>query len=175
MMTIGQEEAETVLDGEGLPALVVVPYTGEALVLAEMTAAQLAEAIDDARLFEQSRLRAFKRELQNEVLRRMDGAAAGGQQGAWTIRDGDWKLTGDSPDRSDYNVDELRTVLRSLAEAGLIGERAIGEAIVPSGWKVARRPLAQLTKLGGTVKDAIVSCEQPVTRPRTVTVTRQLR
>ncbi|MGA2926513.1 MAG: hypothetical protein ABSG43_11050 [Solirubrobacteraceae bacterium] len=57
----------------------------------------------------------------------------------------------------------------------MIGEQAIGEAIVPSGWKVAKRPLAQLAKLGGTVKDAIGSCEQPVTRPRTVTVTRQLR
>ncbi|MGA2926512.1 MAG: hypothetical protein ABSG43_11045 [Solirubrobacteraceae bacterium] len=106
-MTVGQAGAETVLDGEGLAAMVVVPYSGEALVLAEMTAAQLGEAIDDARLFEQSRLCAFKRELQDEVLRRMDGAAAGGKQGAWTIRDGDWKLTGDSPDRSDYNVEEL--------------------------------------------------------------------
>ena len=73
------------------------------------------------------------------------------------------------------SVDELRAVLVSLTEAGLIGQDAIDEVIVPSGWKVAKRPLVQLAKLGGVVKDAITSCEQPVTRPRNVTVTRELR
>ena len=174
-MSVQEPEPEEVIDGELVPETAVVPYTGEAIVLADTTDAQLAQALDDARLFEQSRLRAFKRELQDELLRRMDAAAARGEQGAWTIRDGDWKLTGDSPDRTDYNIDELRAVLASLVEAGLIGEHLIREVIVPSGWKVAKRPLAQLSKLGGVVKDAIKSCEQPVTRPRNVAVTRELR
>jgi hypothetical protein len=101
----------------------------------------------------------------------MDGAAACGEPGTWTIRDGDWKLCGDSPDRTDYNLDQLRAVLEALTHAGLISQDAIDEVIVPAGWKVAKRPLAQLAKLGGVVKDAIASCEQPVTRPRNVTVT----
>jgi hypothetical protein len=66
-------------------------------------------------------------------------------------------------------------VLASLAHAGLIDTEAIGEVIVPSGWKIAKRPLAQLAKLGGVVKDAIASCEQPVTRPRNVTVVKEPR
>ncbi|MGA2014173.1 MAG: hypothetical protein ABSH51_27060 [Solirubrobacteraceae bacterium] len=166
---------EEVIDGDPVAALTVIPYTGEAIVPSDMTVAEIAQALDDARLFEQSRLRAFKRELQDEVLRRMDDAAARGQAGAWTIRDGDWKLCGDSPDRSDYHLDQLRGVLASLTHAGLISQSAVGEVIVPAGWKVARRPLAQLAKLGGVVKDAIASCEQPVTRPRAVTVTREPR
>jgi hypothetical protein len=155
------QQIEEVIDGELVCETAVVSYTGEALVPAEMTDAQLAEALDDARLFEQSQLRAFKRALQDEVLRRMDLAGAQGARGAWTIHDGEWKLTGDSPDRSDYEVEELRAVLHSLADAGLIDSSAIGEVIVPSGWKVAKRPLAQLSKLGGVVKDAIRSCERP--------------
>jgi hypothetical protein len=171
-VTVQEPSVEGIVDDETVPRVAVVPYTGEAVVLADMTSAQLAQALDDARVFEQSRLRAFKRELQNEVLRRMDAAAARGEQAAWTVREGEWKLTGESPDRTDYEVDVLRSVLESLAHARLIAPDAIGEVIVPSGWKVAKRPLAQLTKLGGAVKDAITSCERPVTRPRNVTVTR---
>lgn len=174
-MSIPEREVDEVIDGELVPETAVVPYTGEAIVLADTTDAQLAQALDDARLFEQSRLRAFKRELQDELLRRMDAAAARGAQGAWTIRDGEWKLTGDSPDRTEYDLDELRGVLQSLVYAGLISEDVLGEVIVPSGWKVAKRPLAQLAKLGGVVKDAIKSCELPDSRPRNVTVTREVQ
>jgi hypothetical protein len=174
-MSMPEPEIDEVVTGELAPAIAVVPYTGEAIVLADITDAQLAQAIDDARLFEQSRLRAFKRELQDEVLRRMDAAAAQGAQGAWTVRDGEWKLTGDSPDRTEYDLDELRGVLQSLVHAGLISEDVVDEVIVPSGWKVAKRPLAQLAKLGGVVKDAIKSCELPDTRPRKVTVTREVQ
>ena len=172
-MSMPEREVDEVIDGELVPETAVVPYTGEAIVLSYTTDAQLAQALDDARLFEQSRLRAFKRELQDELLRRMDAAAARGEQGAWTIRDGEWKLTGDSPDRTEYDLEELRGALRvARLCAGLISEDVLGEVIVPSGWKVAKRPLAQLAKLGGVVKDAIKSCELPVTRPRNVTVTR---
>jgi hypothetical protein len=174
-MSIPEREVDELVDGELVPETAVVPYTGEAIVLADTTDAQLAQALEDARLFEQSRLRTFKRELQDELLRRMDTAAARGAQGAWTIRDGQWKLTGDSPDRTDYDLNELRGALQSLVYAGLISEDVLGEVIVPSGWKVAKRPLAQLAKLGGVVKDAIKSCQLPDSRPRNVTVTREVQ
>lgn len=154
--------------------LTVVPFTGEALQLADLSYEQLAEVLASCRDWEREQLQSFKADVQAEVLRRMDERAATGETGAWTIREGDWKLTGDSPDRTEYPVDELREALAELAEDGLISPAAVDKVIVPSGWKVAKRALTQLMKIPG-VADRVREVERPVDRPRRVTVTWERR
>lgn len=155
----------------GTDITVVQPYTGEVLDLAGLSFAQLGELLDSCREWERAHLAAFKHDVQGEILRRMDERAATGQPGAWTIRAGDYKLAGDSPDRTEYPLDETRRELESLVRDGLLTEDAIERVIVPTGYKIARRPLSQLLKLGGEVKARLEAVERPVERPRRVTVT----
>lgn len=171
-----QTEAEEVVDGEVVETgMAVVPYTGEALALPEMTEEQLAVVLDAARQFERMQMRDFKKVVQAEILGRMDRRAASGEDGAWTIHaEGGWTLQGDSPDRTEYPVDELRKALEKLAAAGLIERAAIGNVIVPERYKVAKRKLDQLLKMGGVVKDTIEAVKQPVTRDRAVRVTKEV-
>ena len=151
-----------VIDGEVVTETAVVPYTGEALTLLDMSYIQLAQVLDDAKRFEQEALGPFKREVREEVLRRMDDAAAEGIDGAWTVRAGDgWKLEGDSPNQSDYDVQLLRATLAGLMRDGHVKQEMIDKIIVPASWKVAKRRLAQLLKLGNpAVTEAVRGCER---------------
>lgn len=179
-MSATGEQVEVV---DATPVFDVVPYTGralanedgEAVTLTQLTDAQLAAVIDEAKEFALAQLTPFQRAAKDEALRRMDGRAAAGEDGAWTIHAGEWKLTGDSPDRTEYPVDDLRTVLKGLADAKLIDAAAIDKVIVVDKYKVAKRPLTQLLKVSQTVKDAILAVERPVEKSRNVTVTREVR
>lgn len=163
-MSVEPENVE-VVDGEIVPEFAIVPYTGEALDLPALNYTQLAEALDEAGRFEREALRGFKSIVREEVLNRMDEAAACGEDGAWTVRaEGGWKLEGDGPDKTGYDVNLLRTKLEVLRDAGKIKQEAIDKVIVPERWKVAKRPLSQLLKLGGEVAEAIRECEHPERR-----------
>lgn len=169
-------DVEEVLDGEVVEPTTVVPYTGEALALPDMSYEQLGKLLDNARVFERSVLSAFKQEVQDEILARMDAAAKEGAAGAWTVHaEGGVKLSGDSPNRTDYEVDTVRRALKQLVAEGEIKEDVIATVIVPERYKVAKRQLTQLLKLGGRVAEVLKECEQPVTRPRRVTVTLEVR
>ena len=76
-----------IVDGE--PVFAVVPITGEQLALRDLEDVELAGLLDDVREFEQARLRVYKRQLQDELLRRFD------QRACWTIRADGWKVSGD--------------------------------------------------------------------------------
>lgn len=159
-----------IVDAE--PVFDVVPYTGEAITVRDMSDEQLAALIDDAKDFAQVQLSPFQRGLKDEALRRMDEAAARGERSAWTFRAGPWKVEGESPDRTDYDVDETKRVLLDLATRGLIDEAAVKTVIVPKGWQVSKSGIKQLTKLGGEVKEALEACAHPSTRPRNLSVSR---
>lgn len=168
---LGDLSAEEVVDGEVVPEMSVVPYTGEVLVLADMTFAQLGAILDGARTWERAQLRDFKRSLEEEILRRMDANAAAGVDGAWTVHQDGWKVSGSSPNQGvEYDVDTLRAALEQLVADGVIEQEAIDKVIVPDGYKVAKRPLGQLLKLGGTVRAAIEAVEQPANKTRRVSV-----
>lgn len=164
-------EEEEVVDGEVVDeSVAVVPYTGELLSLREMSFEQLGRVLDEAREFETVTLRGFKREVGDEILERMDANAADGVEGAWTVHEGGYKLSGDSPNQTEYNLAKLKEKLGELVERGVIKQEAVNKVIVPSGWKVAKRPLVQLAKLGGEIKAAIDECEETGTKPRRVQV-----
>ena len=140
----------------------VVPYTGEAIALNAMGDQQLAALLDEIREFTYEHLAGFKRDVQDEILRRMDANAE------WTLRTGEWKLTGDSPARTEFDVNELRA---ALLVAGCSDE-LLAKAIVPkTEWVVSRSGLNSLRKLPGLAA-AIESCERPTTRQRAVRVSR---
>lgn len=164
VMPDAPEPAEEVVDGEVVPELAVVPYSGEALELADMTFDQLAAVLDAARQFEQVDMRTFKGQVQEEVLRRMDANALEGVTGAWTVHVDDWTIQGDSPNKTEYPVDAVKRVLKALVDEGKIGQPAMDTIIVPERYKVAKRALEQLLKLGGEVAERIKAVEQPVTR-----------
>ena len=147
--------------------IVAVPWTGEALALTQLTDRQLAEVLDEVREFEAARLRTFKRQVQDEALWRMDAAAS------WTIHtEGGFKLTGDSPARTDIDVDELRAALEDIDVPSSLIEKAIKPK--PIEYVVSRAGLNALRKLGGEVATAIAECERPSTKPRSVRVSREL-
>ncbi len=159
-----------IVDGEYIPAYLPVPYSsGEVISPRDLTNEQLAEALDTTKLFKMTDLAPFERGLKDEALRRMDARAASGEAGAWTMRVEGYKLEGDSPNQTDYDVDRLKAALEDLVAEGKLGQEAIDKVIVPSGWKIAKRALSQLAKLPG-VKEVVDACEVPVTRPRNVRV-----
>lgn len=161
-----------IVNGEVVPDYLPVPYSpGEIVSPRDLTDEQLAEVINEAKDFKMIGLALFERGMKNEALRRMDERAARGERGAWTIHVEGYKLEGDSPNQTEYDVDRLKAALEALVNQGMLGQEAINRVIVPSGWKVAKRALSQLVKLPG-VKEVVDTCEVPSTRPRNVRVTR---
>ena len=100
--------------------------TGELIDLAEVSTDRLGAFLASTRELE-SELRAAKAEVSREVHRRMDAEAK------WTVRAGPYKLSGQSPDRSEYDGEELARALRRLVRRGvpirtptyLVGEHLI--------------------------------------------------
>lgn len=163
-MTAIDEQVE-VLDGEVVEHA-LVPWTGEVIVLRDASDAQLAEALDEVRRFEVEQLKGLKRDLQDEILARMDLNAS------WTIRlESGVTLTGDGPNRSEWDVPSLRGVLRTLAKEGLISKEAAAKGIRRKvTYEAAAAGLNALLKLGGDVEARVTACRLESAKPRSVRV-----
>lgn len=142
------------------------PQTGEILELATAENAQIAQWIDSVREWE-SNARQAKQIAAAELHKRMDQAAC------WTLRDGEYEIRGESPERIDYDSEALLERLTELVESEAIAPEAADAALKREvSYKPAKRGINALLKLGGKVADAIKACEQPVERPRRITVKR---
>jgi len=144
--------------------VVLMPFTGEVLDLAVEATPTLAEAVHRVREAE-AELRSFKRAVADELLARMDHEAS------WTIRVPRWEVTGDGPNRTDYDGKALRMALSRLAATGAISVEAAREAVrVEEVYTPVKAKLHKLLKLGGEVAEAIRECEVPSTSARQVRV-----
>ncbi len=145
---------------------VTMPATGEVLDL-DAADVLLAAALDEAKDIE-GRIRSYKRAIVDEVLDRQDRRAK------WTTHAAGWKLTGESPDRFDFDADKLVAVLRQLIKEGLI-DREAADACVKVETVVTPRKGAvkALAKRGGRVVELLDVAKVPVEKPRNVWVRRQ--
>lgn len=143
------------------------PQTGEILDLAAAENAQIASWIESVKEWEVN-ARGAKQLASEEIHRRMDRAAC------WTLRDGDYEIKGQSPDRTEYLIDSLQVALRNLIAEGLITEEAAQAAVKREvTYKPAKRGINALLKIGGEVAEAIRACEVPDERPRRVSIGRR--
>ena len=85
-----------------------MPYTGEAIVLAYTTDAQLAQALERCATVEQSRCGRSNGNCRTSCYAESNVTAAQGAQAPGRSATATWKLTGDNPDRTEYDLDELR-------------------------------------------------------------------
>lgn len=147
------------------PILLMHPHTGEALDLGAESA-RLAEWLDTVRDLERT-IREQKTLVAAELHRRMDLAAS------WTLRDGEWEIRGESPDRTDYAVEELRKALSELVSRGEITQQAANAAVTEViSYRPAKRGINALLKLGGHIADAIKTCEMEKTQARRISLSR---
>lgn len=141
------------------------PATGELIRLSDPTDT-LAQALDEVRDME-SRQREFKARISEEILRRMDA------EGVWTAEVGEFKVSGQSPDRTDYDADKLLFALDRLVADGDITPDARDRAVtVVESLKVSKRGVQALRKLGGRVEEVINDTEVAVETPRRISVRR---
>lgn len=137
----------------------VHPVTGEVIEL-DQPSGDLAGWLEEIRDAE-SKLRVFKRDLQDAILARMDRDAS------WTLREGDFEISGDGPGRVSYDGDELAEVLAGLVEEGLISAQAAEAACeTVTTYKPKARGINALRKLGGSVAEVIDSLAEPVPEER---------
>lgn len=172
-----------VVDGEVVPEVALVPWTGEALALPDLTDEQIAQLLDETRQFERARLTLFKRDVQDEILKRMDAATE------WTMHTDSYDLSGDSPNRTEFDGGELKDALDQLVDAELLTPQQRDKALicklelpgVPDEdllarakkveYVASRSGLNALKRLGGVVEVTIKSCERKNEKPRAVRVT----
>lgn len=140
------------------------PATGEVIDLAGASDGQLAESLASVRDYE-SRLRTFKSEVSDELTRRLDKLCK------WTLEVDGFKVVGQSPNRTDYDVEQLGHALSGLMASGVISEEAAKAAVEAEvKLKVKKAGINALLKLGGEVAEAVKACEVPVTTPRRISV-----
>jgi hypothetical protein len=145
-------------------AVAVTPLTGEVVDLATAEGADLADALHRVRVLEAD-LRAFKRAVADELLRRMD------REASWTLRVPHFEVNGDGPNRTDYDGRELRAALLGLAAEGHITAEAAESGVrVETSYVPVKGRLAALRKLGGVVAERIAACERPSEAARLVRV-----
>lgn len=143
---------------------VVIPLTGQVIDLSTPTD-QIADAIDRVKLIEAD-LRAAKRVLSDEVLRRMD------HEGKWTVHAPGWKVVGQSPGGEEFDGDELARRLRKLVKAGRISQGAMTNAVAREiVWTAKKAGINALRKLGDDVRAEVDACASPTTKPRSLQVT----
>lgn len=152
-------------DDLSLEAVTLVnPATGEMFALVDAGDAKLGEYLQAVREWE-SMARLAKQVVSAEIHRRMDAEAS------WTRRDGPIELVGQSPDRVEYPVDEMRAVLRELAGEGLISDRAARGALKREVvFTVSKRGVNALLKIGGEVAERIKAVGREPAQARRVTV-----
>ena len=137
---------------------------GEVIDLAAAPSDRLAQFLAEVRDLEAS-LRQAKAQVGRELHRRMDAEAS------WTLNLPGYKVTGQSPDRVDYDPEELAGALRGLRRSGLISPRASKAALERVvELRPRKKGLAALLRLGGEVAAAVRACERPVESERRVSV-----
>lgn len=142
------------------------PDTGEVIDLRSASASQLAEWLTAIREWE-SKTREAKSLVSIELHERFDRAAK------WSIREDGFLVSGESPERIEYDPALLRDVLGTLVDANSITPDAADAALKREvTFKPSKRGINALLKLGGNVADAINGCRMEVTRPRRITVKR---
>ncbi len=137
------------------------PTTGEVIDLGSSTDS-LGLALAQLRQLE-DQVKVAKRAISDEVIRRMDIDAL------WTHHGDGVKLTSRSPEQTAYDIERLVETLARLAGEKKITEDAAKRCInlKPEAKKAG---INALLKSGGEVKEAILACEVPVDRPRSVKV-----
>jgi len=156
----------SVPEGAGQVSL-VHPDSGELLDLATASPAALGDWLDAVRVWEQN-ARSAKNAVSAELHRRMDLDAC------YTLRDGDFELRGQSPDRKTYD-EELRPALEALVAEGLISQKACDAACEPVvTYKPRARGIAALVKLGGKVAEVVAAHTHSDERPRRISVSRKV-
>ena len=141
------------LAAPGRPLQVLDVVHGEVITIADVTTEEIerlaqlrAEVIAEGI----AHLRQLDSDIDRELLARLD------RRKRWTLRVGDvadgvqWELTAPSPTAGSvtYDVEQLRTGLRRLLDAGEVDEQAAGEALERTVTIVAQVPLvADLAEL----------------------------
>lgn len=143
---------------------VIIPLTGEAIDLAAAGTDDLADAIDHIRDLE-SQLRAAKRQLADEAIRRMDN-----DELKWTITGQDWQLSAPSPGRVEWDAEAVAAVLARLVIDGDLPREAAERAVVAVP-KVKIAGLNALLKKPEIARE-LEGCSKPSEAPRNVSVKR---
>lgn len=145
-------------------APVMNPATGELVDLADPTDV-LARQRADIREVE-SQLQEFKRILDREIIDRMDADAT------WTLRVDGLKVEAPSPaPAEEFDAEALWNGLHSIARDVPLSEAAIHAAVTEERtYKVSKRGVAALRKLGGQVAKVIDRCASEEVRDRRVRV-----
>jgi hypothetical protein len=158
---------DLVLYQSGGGAMLVHPRTGEALDPKEAATDELADMLDAAKGLEFD-LRALKHEVWREVHRRFD------EHARWTWEGNGWKLTGQSPDRVEYDGEGLYDALTALSFQGVITPEARDAAVeTQTVYKPRAAGINKLKKLGGRVRATIERHARPVESERRVSVSRK--
>jgi hypothetical protein len=147
--------------------LLPMPFTGEVLPLDAPTA-DLARALDELKELT-SRIREVRERIDDELLRRLDKNAR------WTVREGDFKVTGTSPaPKAEWDGAALSVVLAELRGLALIDYEAAEAALeTVVSYKPKAAGLQRLLKLGGEVAERVGACRSEVEPVRRVTVKRE--
>ena len=148
--------------------VVADPATGEVIDLATATTDALAAYLANVRDLEHT-LREQKKAAQGEVLRRMDSEAT------WTVRVGDWKLTGASPaPKVVYDAEGLQADLQQLAADDLVAPAAVDRAVeTVTSLRISQAGINSLVKLGGAVAEVVARHRREEPRDRRVSVSRR--
>ena len=92
-----------------------VPITGEVVDLKAASIPALAATFDGLAQFE-LQIRSAKRELSDEVARRLD------YFGRRSFEDNGWRVEVNAPTEREYDIDELRATLTELVAEGTISD-----------------------------------------------------
>lgn len=143
---------------EAAPSTEVVnPVTGEVLDLSSATDELLGRILEQARDVEGG-LKGFKKAIQIEVHRRLDG------EGRWTREAGPIRLVGQGPLTPDYDPGRAREALEVLRDEGKISEATL-ERCCPLEDPKPKPKKGEIAKLRRSNPDAdalLEEAEKPV-------------
>jgi hypothetical protein len=136
------------------PGHLLDPVSGEIYALPEAPLEVIGRWLEHVRYLKQAADTGV-RQVSEEVNRRMDHV------GRWTLREGEYEVTGASPARRPvYDGERLWRELDALARRGVIDPAAVAGAVEIRVTHTPRADgIARLLKLGGEVADAVRRCE----------------
>lgn len=145
-------------------APLVAPHSGELIELDSPTDVLAAHLMDVRDL--EGALRSHKQHITRELLDRMD------REATWTVRAGGYKVTGKSPaDEEVFDGESLWNGLHSIArDVGLSDEAILNAVTEERVYKVSKRGVSALRKLGGEVAKIIDRCSDHRPPDRRVSV-----
>lgn len=131
------------------------PFTGVAIDL-DADSETLARAIRELRDLDEERKQIVK-DISHELLQRMD------QDASWTLHFPGLDVSGDTPNRKTYKSERLVKVLEALVTEGKISKEAAQAAVeVEVKYKVKKRGVDAIRKLGGEISKRLYGCEVPI-------------